>query len=454
MIKKTIFLCILVIGCANYSYAQYNSSWESLDKRETPAWFKNAKFGIFIHWGLYSVPSWATKSNADGFGSGYSEWYWQRMLTPKLKIHKEFVNFHNSVFGPNFEYQDFAAKFKAELFNPNEWADIFKSSGAKYIVLTSKHHEGYTLWPSKESWNWNSVDVGPHRDLAGDLTKAVKEKGLRMGFYYSLYEWYNPTYKSNVDQYVDQHMIPQMKDLVTRYNPDVLWTDGEWEHKASTWKSTEFLSWLFNNSAVSKDIVVNDRWGNDTKGKHGSFYTSEYGQGTVSAGHPWEECRGIGESFGYNRNENLSDYMSSDKLIHTLIQVVSLGGNFLLNIGPTADGRIPVIMQQRLMDTGKWLSVNGEAIFGTDVWSAQSNADSTIFYTRKGKDVYVLCTRWPEKITINNVAPPSTVSMLGLQKSIQATYKKNTLLIKPPTVSPATVPCASAWVFKLENVLK
>ncbi|CAG4991647.1 hypothetical protein DYBT9275_00800 [Dyadobacter sp. CECT 9275] len=434
--------------------AQYQPSWESLDKRETPLWFKKAKFGIFIHWGLYSVPSWATKSNADGFGSGYAEWYWQRLKEPKLKIHKEFVAFQDKVYGPNFRYQDFAGRFKAELFNPDDWADLFKASGAKYVVLTSKHHEGYALWPSAQAWNWNAADIGPNRDLAGDLSKSVKAKGLHMGFYYSLYEWFNPLYQSDVKTYVNDHMLPQMKDLVTRYNPDILWTDGEWEQTSETWRSTEFLSWLYNNQSVSKDIVVNDRWGNDTKGKHGSFYTTEYGQGTESATHPWEECRGIGESFGYNRNENLEDYMSSSKLIHTLIRIVAGGGNFLLNIGPTADGRIPVIMQQRLKDLGKWLSVNGEAIYDTDTWKEQpASRGQDIFFTRKGKDLYVICSKWPDNLVIPGLSRPSKVSMLGYNGSIHTVYTKNKIILTPPVVTPNTLPCESAWIFRLENAL-
>lgn len=424
--KKNLLLFLFLLALSFSTQAQYEADWNSLDKRETPTWFKDAKFGIFIHWGLYSVPSWATKSGADGFGSGYSEWYWQRLMDPKLKIHKEFVAFQEKNYGPNSKYQDFAGEFKAELFNPDDWADIFKDAGAKYVVLTSKHHEGYALWPSAESWNWNSMDVGPHRDLAGDLTKSVKDKGLHMGFYYSLYEWYNPTYKSDVNRYVDTHMIPQMKDLVTRYQPDILWTDGEWDQTSETWKSKEFLTWLFNNKAVNKNIVVNDRWGSDTKGKHGSFFTTEYGLGTSSDTHPWEECRGIGQSFGYNRNENLEDYMSSDKLIHSLIQIVSKGGNFLLNIGPTADGRIPVIMQQRLKDLGKWLKVNGDAIYGSERWNnaATASKDSTVFFTKKGKDLYVICSEWPEQLAISGISKPKRVTMLGYNGNINSSLSK------------------------------
>lgn len=311
MRKFQIFIVIFFSFFGNVlAQKTYEPTWESIDSRPIPAWFEDAKFGIFIHWGLFSVPAWAP-TNGDVY-SKYAEWYWNKQ-NPEEKPSKLFTDFHNKMYGEKFQYQDFVNDFKAELFNPDQWAELFKDAGAKYIVLTSKHHEGFTLWPSAQSWNWNSVDAGPHRDLCGDLTKSVKAKGIRMGFYYSLYEWYNPLYKSDLNSYVDNHMIPQMKDLVTRYEPDVVWTDGEWAHESQAWKSTEFLAWLYNESAVKNSVVVNDRWGKETRSKHGGIFTTEYdlihegNSKDIKFEHPWEECRGIGGSFGYNRNENLKD---------------------------------------------------------------------------------------------------------------------------------------------------
>jgi alpha-L-fucosidase len=212
------------------SQTTYTPDWASLDARATPKWFTDAKFGIFIHWGVYSVPAWAPVGKEYAVYSKYSEWYWNRLVTDSSNVGKAFRAYHNSTYGPNFKYQDFAPLFKAELFNPDQWADIFKNAGAQYVVLTSKHHDGFALWPSAEAWNWNAADVGPHKDLAGELTNAVKAKGLHMGFYYSLYEWFNPLYKSDIDKYVSEHMLPQLKDLVMRYKPDIIWPDGEWEH--------------------------------------------------------------------------------------------------------------------------------------------------------------------------------------------------------------------------------
>ena len=458
--RKYVVIFILLLMNIHYVYSQnYMSNWESIDRRPVPAWFENAKFGIFIHWGVYSVPAWAP-SNADiGTYAKYSEWYWWRKNedSPAGKL---FRDYHNNTYGEGFKYQDFASGFNAKHFEPEKWAELFKNAGAKYVVLTSKHHEGYTLWPSAQSWNWNSVDIGPHRDLCGDLSDAVKETGLHMGFYYSLFEWYNPLYKSNPEKYVTDYMIPQMKDLVMSYEPDILWTDGEWEYPSDIWKSTEFLSWLYNSSPVKNTIVVNDRWGKETRGVHGGFFTTEYDlvhdqKGIGEIDRSWEECRGIGTSFGYNQVEDLDNYMTSDALIDLLIEKVAGGGNLLLDIGPTADGRIPVIQQQRLVDIGKWLNINGEAIYGTRKWidNPNSEPESSIFYTKKGSDLYVLITRWhDDPIVIIGAEKATEVSFLGYSEEIDYFHKGRKITIIPPNVSPLTNPSSFAWVYKLSNV--
>jgi alpha-L-fucosidase len=443
------------------SFAQkYQPNWESINSRPTPNWFEDIKFGIFIHWGVYSVPAWAP-ANADiGVYAKYSEWYWWR-INEDSEAGKLFRDYHNKMYGENFQYQDFAGDFKAEYWNPEQWADVFKRSGAKYVMLTSKHHEGFTLWPSAQSWNWNSVDIGPHRDICGDLTKAVKDAGLHMGFYYSLYEWYNPTYKNNLEEYVDNHMIPQMKDLVTRYEPDFLWTDGEWDQPSEKWKSTEFLAWLFNESPVKDNICINDRWGKNTRGKDGGYFTTEYGHvyGDVEdinmIEHPWEECRGIGTSFGYNQVEDLNNYLTSKQCIDLLIEKVAAGGNLLLDIGPTSDGRIPVIQQQRLLDMGAWLDINGEAIYETRKWEgAQENVHENVYFTKKGRDLYVICTKFPEKpIVINSINKTGKAKMLGVEGVVKTKKSGNKLTLSIPEITPLNNPSEHAWVFKIENVL-
>jgi alpha-L-fucosidase len=463
MLKALILIVITILsGTLVQSQTKYKSDWESINSRPIPQWFQDAKFGIFIHWGLYSVPAWGPTKDV-GIYEKYAEWYWYSLSNPRRESHQQFVDFHTRTYGQSFQYQDFVDRFTCEMFEPEEWANIFLSSGAKYIVLTSKHHEGFALWPSKHSWNWNAMDVGPHRDLAGELIHAVRAKGLRMGFYYSLYEWFNPLYHEDVNRYVDAHMLPQMKDLVNRYQPDVFWPDGEWDHPSEVWRSTEFLAWLYNDSPVKEKVVVNDRWGKETRSKRGGYYTTEYdlvhgdnaSESTID--HPWEECRGIGTSFGFNRNEYLENYSTSEELVHILIDKVARGGNLLLNIGPTADGRIPVIMQQRLKDMGDWLAVNGEAIYGTHKWNAGPpiTAESRVLYTTKGKDLYVICRSFPEEsIVVKGVKRPEAVTMMGLNSTIATSYSENRLEIEPPVVTPADNPCDYAWVFKLTGALQ
>ncbi len=451
----TVFLAFAAGSAASQ---QYEPKWESLDKRETPAWWTDAKFGIFIHWGPYAVPAYAPVDEVEGVYDKYAEHYENRLITRN----ELFMKHHAKHFGSNFTYQDFAPMFKAEYFNPDKWADLFQKSGAKYVVLTSKHHDGFCLWPSEQSPRWNSVAIGAHRDIAGELTEAVRNKGLRMGFYYSLLEWSHPLYKeATINEWVDKHMVPQMKDLVTRYKPEVIFSDGEWDYTSDKLKSEQFLAWLYNESSVKETVVVNDRWGSETRSKHGDYYTTEYDlvhntEGIGEAGaHPWEESRGIGTSYGYNRFENMDHYFTSKQLVELLIEKVSNGGNLLLNIGPKADGLIPVIMQERLLDMGEWLKVHGDAIYGTTAWEKrpQDMKQQGVFFTAKGNDLYVICTKWPEKpFAVNGVGKAGKVSMLGTKAQVKSSVKNGRLTITPPALNPGNTPSTYAWVFKIENI--
>lgn len=427
---KRILLALCCLAAAHFAAAQaYRPTWESIDSRPVPEWFSEAKFGIFIHWGLYSVPAWATVDRSITTNPVYSEWYWWQKNTDTSAVGDATRAYHKATYGDDFKYPDFVKDFHAERFDPAAWADLFAASGAGYVVLTSKHHEGFALWPSAEAWNWNSVDVGPHRDLAGDLAKAVRDRGLRMGFYYSLYEWYNPIYLSDVDRYVEQHMLPQMKDLVCRYEPDILWTDGEWEHPSDVWRSTEFLAWLYNESPVRDRVAVNDRWGKETRGRHGGFYTTEYdlndsqADGMSKSSRPWEECRGIGNSFGYNWAETLEHYAPTRKLVTTLVERVARGGNLLLDIGPRADGTIPLVMQERLLGIGAWLKRNGEAIYASRPWSgAADNAADGVYFTTRGEDLYLLLTEPCAEVRLKGVARPRKAEVLGAETVVRCSW--------------------------------
>jgi alpha-L-fucosidase len=427
---------------------KYQPTWESIDARPVPAWFEDAKFGIFIHYGLYSVPAWAKKGE-------YSEWYWECMAK-----RGELWDRHVRVWGEDFAYQDFVRHFNCEFYDADHWADLFQRSGARYVVPTSKHHDGFCLWPSRFAWNWNSMDVGPHRDLLGELMTAVRSKGMKAGFYYSLYEWYNATYLHSVDEYVDTHMIPQMKEVIEAYDPAILFTDGEWDHPWQTWRSPEFLAWLFNEPPCRDEIVVNDRWGTNTRSEHGGYYTTEYGEvgegKKLTEGRPWEECRGIGASFAYSRREMLDEYLSERDLIHLLVDMVSRGGNLLLNVGPTADGLIPTIMEERLLQIGEWLRVNGEGIYGTRKWKSASDPTSDfVRYTTKDGIVYATCLRWPGDelvLSVPSEAGTPRVTMLGHATPLGCAFRDGNLRINIPHLSVNDVPCSSAWTLRIEGV--
>jgi len=467
---KFFFAALLVVIVLGTNAQTYEPNWVSLDKRKAPGWFSDAKFGIFIHWGVYSVPAYRPVGKERY--SSYAEWY-QVDVMGKPGPGRDF---HNRVYGSVFQYRQFAPLFKAELFNPDEWAGIFQNSGAKYVVMTAKHHDGFCLWPTKNQYskNWNSGETGPKRDLVGDLTTSVRKKGLKMGLYYSILEWETPApsaldkpylakeiiqkYQIPADKYVDDHLVPQLKELVTLYQPSVIFSDGCGDETSEYWNSQSFIAWLFNTAANKDEVLVNDRWGKDALGLHGDFFSTEYSPADekMSASHLWEESQGIGGSYGYNRAENLEDYKSSAQIIHLLIYKVSKGGNLLLNIGPSADGLIPVIMQQRLADVGRWLKVNGEAIYDTRVWEnrpADTNTQTT-FYTRKGNDIYVIVTRWPEnELHIPGLKSAARVSLLGCSVPVKSKSKDGNLVITPPALHPGNIPSEYAWVFKVGSAL-
>jgi alpha-L-fucosidase len=474
--RSTLAYLLLSIGLSAQSQ-NYQPTWQSLDKRPVPAWFTQAKFGIFIHWGMYAVPGWCSKGN-------YAEWYQYGLQTNDTARQQ----YHKAKFG-NKTYYDLAPDFKAELFKPDEWAKLFEQSGAKYIVLTSKHHDGYTLWQSKEAnktWGfpWNAVELGPKRDLIAELFAAVRKTSVHAGMYYSLYEWFNPLWKSDKKKFVEEHTWPQMKELIHNYQPDVFWTDGDWEADENVWKSKEFLTWLYNESPVKDKVVVNDRWGAGVRFNHGGIYTPEYQPDLDFEDHAWEESRGMGYSYGYNREEDAWDYNSTRSLVLQLVDKVSRGGNFLLDIGPDEHGKIPPIMQERLLQMGEWLQLNGEAIYSTTRWKEHSQwsegnrnytnrsgdmllkitvdpdpgyAVKEVFYTYNAGSnaLYAISPKYPanRKLVLKNIVLPSgtVIRFLSTQQKLSWKQAGTNVEIQLPEYNPEKMKAPYAYAVKIEN---
>ncbi len=354
----------LLIGClllgSGVEAQAPTPDWEALRARPYPTWFRDAKLGIFVHWGVYSVPAYSEREQ-------YGEWFLRGLQvgdTLRRRVMREWYGAHTT-------YYELAPLFRAALFDPTAWAELFRRAGARYVVLVAKHHDGYTLWPSRFAPGWNALDVGPERDIVGELTDAVRHAGLRMGLYYSLAEWTHPLHRwyrdppEAIGPYVEQHMIPQFKELVAAYTPTVLFVDGEWLNTAEQWHARELIGWYYDT--VGDDAIVNDRWG---AGSDVGFLTPEYSAGIDEIERPWAEVRGLGRSFGLNRNERLDAYMTPDALVQFFVGAVSAGGGMILNVGPAADGQIPLLQQERLTQLGQWLAVNGEAIYGTRPWTS------------------------------------------------------------------------------------
>ncbi|MCW3839565.1 alpha-L-fucosidase [Micromonospora yasonensis] len=448
----------------------YQPTADSLDTHPVPEWFDDAKFGIFIHWGAYSVPAWGPRGS-------YAEWYWAYLNQRNSPTYQH----HRDTYGTDYDYDRFIDAWRAEKFDPAGWVDLFNDAGAKYFVLTSKHHEGVALWDTATGTR-DAVDRGPRRDLAGELVAAARRDGkLKAGFYYSLYEWNNPNYTGRqptnpytgasvpytgigpVADYVHDYMHPQVRELIDRYDPDILWCDGQWERSAAYWDMAPVIADYYNqakNRQYPKDVVVANRCKTRTGALDSpelDFQTPEY---TVKADIDpvkWEASRGIAHSYGYNANEPEEDYLTSNELIDSLADIVSKNGNLLLDIGPRADGTIPELMQQRLRDIGAWLRVNGEAIYGTTYFShAEDRASNVpIRYTVKDGSLYAIALAWPgERLTLGGDLPfgqSTTVRLLGADGSAlpwQRDAQGNVVITTP---GEAATTSQHAYVFKIST---
>lgn len=350
----------------------------------------------------------------------------------KKSMKEDAYNYHRRKYGPNFAYDDFIPMFKAKKYDPVAWARLFKKAGAKYVVLTAKHGDEFALWPSRYT-NRNAGDMGPHRDLVGELTRAVRNEGLKMGFYHNTtYSFWDERYPKAEGM---KYMNNSIKELVDRYHPSILWGDvwtGPVKDSSGQplgavhWNSKELLAYFYNHSEHPDQVVANDRWGIDKNGKHrGDYHTPEGKLIEEISQKKWETCNSLDpHSWGYNARCKEEEYMTVKEAVHYLVDIVSKNGNFLLNIGPRADGTIPELMKKRLLGIGRWLAVNGEAIYGTDY--CHSFGECNIRFTRKGNNVlYAIALDWPGNLLHIKSLPElqesniKAVKMLGIDKELE-----------------------------------
>ncbi len=409
--------------------AKYEPTLESLDRHPLPEWYAGAKLGIFIHWGLYSVPGWAPLTHPDhDFSSDdyikydpYAEWYLNTVRIPGSPTEA----YDRERYGAHHDYYQFAETFNKESkkWDPDKMAAIFRDAGARYVVLTSKHHEGFTLWPSTTPNPSPTLPMNERhaeRDIVGELTNAVQKQGLKMGLYYSGgYDWtFNtgPIERNSDYQAVKpeseaygKYAFAQIHELIDKYHPAVLWNDIDWP---KTGNALQVEADYYN--AVPGG-VIDDRFGI----AHSDFTSPEYQKLDKISAKKWEECRGLGRSFGYNRAEGEAETIAPGELIALMVDVVSKNGNLLLDVGPEADGTIPPVQMERLKALGAWLKQNGEAIYDTTPWvkaAGKSTEGDDLRYTQNDDNFFVVILGNPKgrTVTIPDLKPGKTAGVLGL----------------------------------------
>ena len=440
----------------------YHPTLESVSEHPVPAWFDNAKLGIFIHWGLYSVPAWAHNSGnlgetqetgnwTDWFAQNpYAEWYANTVRIAGSPTQRH----HFDTYGHGFAYTDFAPMFNAavEAWDPDEWAGFFNSVGARYVVLTSKHHDGFLLWPSLHP-NPYHPDYFCQRDLLDELGKAVRAQGLRMAYYYSGgVDWtFNPQVVRSIpdlrratpqsNEYV-AYANAHWYELMSKYETAILWNDIAYPQQTNT---NLLFADYYNQMPEG---VVNNRFNQffDASGSqstarvHYDYATPEYQQYDAIQLQKWESCRGIGASFGYNQLEGGEQYLSAESLIHSFVDIVSKNGNLLINVGPTAQGIIPEIQRERLTVLGTWLDVNGNAIFDTRPWiRAEAKTDSgvEVRFTQDGRSLFAILLGGGQAqeflIPGLTVSPDTEVEVLGQSVPAQVLNRNGGLVIRTET---------------------
>jgi alpha-L-fucosidase len=377
----------------------------------------------------------------------YAEWYLNTMKIEGSPTQK----YHEETYGKDFSYDEFVPMFNEAVkkWNPDEMAGLFKQIGARYVILVTRHCDGFILWPTKQP-NPNKKNYTSPRDIVGELTKAVKKKGMKMGFYYcSAWEWtFNPIPLQDMESFAGNYINPpeytdyvtnHWSELIDNYEPSILWSDMGYPPGTNV---NEIFAYFYNKTS---DGVVNDRWDHHLPKEkkviknHHDFLTPEYTTFKRIKKEKFEVCRGIGNSFGYNKFETEEDHLSPEELIRMLVDIVSKNGNLLLNVGPMADGTIPEFQKQRLLDLGKWLDVNGEAIFNTRPWKkpvSKTLGGIDLRFTQKAGLLYAILLDTPKTkeyaikdLQIENILK---IELLGNDNEISWVQKDENLEISFP----------------------
>ena len=445
----------------------------SFENRPIPDWYDDCKLGIFVHWGIYSVPAWAPLSGSiwderEGEpktprfeANPYAEWYLNTLRIAESSTARH----HSETYGANTPYSSFAETWNREIeaWQPEHWAELFERAGAGYVVLTTKHHDGFLLWPSAHR-HPDHRDYVASRDVVGELTQAVRDRGLRMGLYYSggidwlfndqVIEGFGDFLKatSHGPEYI-AYATAHWKELIDRYAPCCMWNDIAFPGEVE--QIEELFAYYYGRVP---DGVVNDRF-RMTLGKAGlepalphDVRTPEYTTVSEISSKKFESVRGIGNSFGYNQMEGEGEYLSTRELIHNFADLVSKNGNLLINVGPRADGSIPEPQVERLEGLGAWLQVCGEAIRGTRPWrraAARSRGGEELRFTRKRGTLYaiVLDPRPGAELAFEELGPRSgsQVTLLGAPNPLETRDEGRVVCL------PAALPSPHAVALKWET---
>ncbi len=429
-----IFIFAAVINAQNFT----RETKAEHDKRME--WWRKARFGLFIHWGLYSIPAgeWDGKTN-------YAEWI------------------RNQAQIPIDVYDKFVSKFNPVKFDADRWVRMAKNAGMKYIVITSKHHDGFCLFNSKYT-DFDIMSTPFHRDILKELSRACKKEGIKLCFYYSIMDWHHPDYLprrgwetdrsakgADFDRYV-QYMKNQLKELLTNYgNIGVLWFDGEWEN---TWNDKRGLDLYNYVRSIQPDIIINNRVGTGRSGlegfTEGEGFAGDFGtpeQQIPSTGLPgvdWESCMTMNDHWGYNKNDK--NFKSTKEILQMLADIASKGGNYLLNVGPTSQGLFPSESVERLQEIGKWMELNGESIYGTGA-SPFKNLDwgrCTQKMIDGNTRLYLHVFNWPQdgKLVIPGIYnKPIRSFLLSDKNKSPLNFEKNedAIIINVPSVAPDSI---------------